>query len=75
MAGKPRPVQCILAFLDLLLGCATLVVELDHIAGFPPKIRDDEVHSWKKLSRMPLDLGDYSASHVPTGCLIPKTVI
>ncbi len=38
------------------------------------KIRDYEVGSWKKLSRMSLDLSDYSARDVPTGGLIPKTM-
>ena len=75
MTRKPRPVQGVLTFLNPLLRCASLVIELDHIAGFPTEIRDYEVDSWKKLSRMPFDLGDYSASDIPTGCLIPKAMI
>ncbi len=54
MAGKPRPVQCILAFLNPLLRCASLVVELYHIAGFTPEVRHNEADSGKELSRMPL---------------------
>ena len=73
VAGKPCPVQGVLTFLDPLLRCASFVIELHDIARFPPKVRDYEVDSWKKLSHMPLDLGDDSASNLPTGCLIPKT--
>ena len=75
MTRQPGPLQCILAFFDPLLRCASLVVELYHIAGFPPKVRHNEADAGKKLSRMPLDLGDYSASDVPTGRLIPKAMI
>ena len=75
MTRRSRPVQGVLTFLDPLFGCASLVIELHHIAGFPPKIRDYEVDSWKKLSRMPFDLGDYSASNLPTGCLIPEAMV
>jgi len=32
MAGKSSPVQCILAFFDPLLGCASLVIGLHNIA-------------------------------------------
>ena len=42
---RPRPVQCILAFFDPLFRCAGLVIELHHIAGFPPKFRHNEVDS------------------------------
>ena len=60
VARKSSPVQCILAFFDPLLCCASLVVELHHIARFPPKVGHNEADSGKKLSCMPLDLGDYS---------------
>ncbi len=75
MAGKPCPIQHVFAFLNPLLGRASLVTELHDIARFPPKVRDYEVDSWKELPRMPLDLGDDSASDLPTGCLIPKAMI
>ena len=44
-------------------------------ARFPLKVRNYEVDPWKKLSRMPLDLGNDSASNLPTGCLISKAMI
>jgi len=75
MARKPSPVQCILAFLNPLLRRASFIVELHDIVGFPPKVRHNEADSRKKLSRMSLDLGDYSASDSPTGGLIPKAVV
>jgi hypothetical protein len=52
MAGKSSPVHCILAFLDPLLRCASLVAELHHIAGFPSKVRHNETGSWKKLHKL-----------------------
>jgi len=75
MARKPRSVQGVLTFLDPLFGRASLVIEFYDVAGFPPEVRDYKVDPRKKLSRMPLDLGDYSASDLPTGCLIPKAMI
>ena len=47
MTRKPRPVQGVFAFLNPLLRCASLVVELHHIAGFPPKVRHNEADSGK----------------------------
>ncbi len=49
MTWQPCPVQCILAFLNQLLGCASLVVEPHHVAGFPPKIRHNEADPWKQF--------------------------
>jgi len=72
MAGKPCPIQRVFSLSDPLFGSASLVVELYDIARFPPKVRDYEVDPRKKLSRLPLDLGDDSASDLPTGCLILK---
>jgi hypothetical protein len=75
MTRKPSPVQGVLTFLNPLFGCASFIVELDNIARFSPKIRDYEVDPWKKLSRMPFDLGDDSARDLPTGCLISKAMM
>ena len=72
MTGQPRPVQSIFTFFDPLFGRAALIVELDHIARFPPKVRDDIVDSWKKLARMPLDLRNNPAFPVLRLCLIPE---
>jgi hypothetical protein len=72
MTRKLHPVQGVFAFLNPLLSSASLSIKLDDIARFPQEIRDYEVYPRKKLSRMPLDLGNYSASDLPTGFKIAK---
>jgi len=73
MAGQSCLIRRVFSLFDPLSSCASLIVELDNIARFPPKVRDHEVDPWKKLSHMPLDLDDDSASDLPTGRLTPKS--
>ena len=61
LARQPRPAEGILALLDVLLGGATLVVELHHPVGFHRQVGDDEAHAGEELARMPFDLGDDTA--------------
>ena len=64
------------AYLPSLIHCSAVPrLEIDDIARFPPKVRHDIVDSWKKLSRMLLDLGNDFARLVPTGCPVLKTMI
>src|SRR5215472_6608063 len=56
--GQPRPLDRTLAFLDPLLGRATLVVESDDPLGWTAHVRHDEANPGIKLARMPLDLGN-----------------
>ena len=65
MAGKLRPVNRALSFLDPLLGSAALIVEVNHTAGGPPEICDDEPHTGEELTPVPLDLGDDAAGLRP----------
>jgi len=51
------------------------VEEPDHVAGLPTKIRDYEVDPRKKLSRVPLDLGNDTSRDVPTAGMIAKAVV
>ena len=60
-ARQPRPAEGILAFLDMLLGGATLIVEAHHPAGLHRKVGDDEAQAGEQLPRMPLDLRDHAA--------------
>ena len=69
-ARQSRPLDRTLAFLDPLLGRATLVVESDDPLGWTAHVRHDEANPGIKLARMPLDFGDHpalSAEHVDSG--------
>ena len=70
LAGQPRPVQGILAFLDPLLGPAATVVKVNHPLGSCAPVGQDETDSRKEFAAMPLDLGNHPTRPVPTGRLI-----
>jgi hypothetical protein len=57
VAGQPRPGQSDLAFLDSLLGCSPLVVEIDHPLVPPPQVGHNESDARKQLIAIPFDLG------------------
>ena len=67
LARQPRPVEGVLAFLDMLLGGAALVIEPHHPVGLHRQVGDDEAHAGKQLTRMPFDLRGDPALLVP-GC-------
>ena len=56
-AGEPRPFERILALLDVLLGCAPVVVEGQHPFIGQAAIGDDETNGRKQLARMEFHLG------------------
>ena len=57
LAGQPRPVQGILAFLDPLLGRAATVVKVNHPWGSCAPIGQDETDSRKEFAAKPSPLG------------------
>ncbi len=59
-----------LAYLDPLLGGATLVVESNDPFGGTAHVGHDKADPGIKFARMPLDLGDHPARLCPTSCLI-----
>ncbi len=59
------PTQCVLALFDPVLHVASTVVDLDHLSRRKPRFRDNEPDSWKKLSHVPLDLGDHPEYALP----------
>ena len=75
MTRLPCPFQGVLAFLDPLLGCASLIVELDHIAGFPAEICHDKTDTWEQFICVPFHFRYDSSGFTPTGCLILETAI
>src|SRR5271170_1155793 len=64
-ARQPRPLDRVLAFLDVLLARAALVVEGDDALGRARQIGDDEPDARVQLARMPFDLGHDVAGPVP----------
>ena len=55
---KSRPLQRILAFLDVLLRRAPVIVEGQHPFVRQAPIGDQEADGREQLARMELDLGD-----------------
>ena len=56
-----------LTFLDMLLGCAALIVEDDDPLGWPGEVGHNEADPGIKFTRMPFDLGDNPARLGLTG--------
>ena len=67
LAGQPRPIDRLLAFLDMLLRRAALIVEDDNPLGGTGEVGYNEADPWIKFTRMPFDLGDNPAGSCPTG--------
>jgi hypothetical protein len=64
-AREPRPFDRVLAFLDVLLARAALVVEGDDTLDRPRQVGDDEADPRIQLAWMPFDLGHDAARLVP----------
>jgi len=64
-ARQPGPHNRVLAFLDVLLGRAALIVEGDDTIGRSGQVGDDEANGRIKLAWVPFDLGDDAAFLVP----------
>ena len=60
-AGKLRPLDGVLAFLDPLLRSAATIVKLDHILRVLIQVGYDEADTREQLARVSLDLGYYAA--------------
>jgi hypothetical protein len=69
-ARQPRPFDRVLAFLDVLLARAALIVEGDDTLDRPRQVGDDEVDPRVQLAWMPFDLGRDAARLVPALCPI-----
>ena len=75
MTGKPRPIHRILAFLDALFRCPSVVVEMDDILLAPAEVGDDEPDSGEKLATMPFHFCDYPALMTPHCGLVLELVV
>jgi hypothetical protein len=67
------PAQRILAPLDPVLYVAAAVAYLDHLHRRELRIGDDKPDPGKKLSVMPLDLGNLSPRSVPSLCSLRRS--
>lgn len=65
LAGQSRPIDRTLAFLDMLLCCAALIVVLDNPVCLHQQAGDHKPDTGKQLARMPFDFGDNTARLVP----------
>ena len=75
LAGQPRPVDRLLAFFDVLLGGATLIVEMDDPVRVHGQVGDDETDAGEQLAGMPLYLGDDLSWFVPGRRLILEVTV
>gem|GEM_PF-2606171 len=74
-ARQPCPTKGMLAFLDVLLGGAALVVEPHDPVRVHGHVGDDEADTRKQLARMPFNLGDHPARLVPGRRLIFEVLV
>ena len=65
LARKPRPVDGVLALLDMLLRRGPSIVELRHPRSRSRQVGDDEADAGIKLAGMPLDLGHDTSGFLP----------
>jgi hypothetical protein len=56
LAGQARPVDCLLSFLDMLFGGATLIIEADDPVRLHWHVGYNKTDTRKQLAGMPLDL-------------------
>ena len=65
LAGEPRPVDRVFALLDVLFGCAALIVEANDPVRLHRQVGDEKAHAREEITWMPLDLGDDTAGLLP----------
>jgi hypothetical protein len=70
LAGQARPVDGLLAFLDVLLGGATLIMEVDDPVGVHWQVGHDKADPRERFAGMPLDFGYDPPGLVPRCRLI-----
>ena len=75
LARQPRPAESILAFLDVLLSGAALIVELHHPIRLHRKVGHDETHAGEQLARRPLDLRDHPPFTFPALRLVIEGLV
>ena len=75
MTGEPRPLHCILAFLDPLLRRPPMVVEADNVLLAPAEVGDDEPNSGEKLATMPFHFRDYPTLTIPRRGMVPELAV
>ncbi len=73
LAGQSCPVDRVLAFLDVLLCRAALIIEAHDPFGVHRQVGDDEADTGEQLSGGPFDLCDDTAGVVPGRRLIYST--
>ena len=74
-AREARPLDGVLALLDVLLSRAAPIVEGHHPLGRPAEIGDDEPDTGKQLAGVPFDLGDDPPRLIPGPGLVAETCI
>src|ERR1035437_7865035 len=65
----------LLAFLDPLLGCASLIIETHYRPARQAQVRHDKADSGKQLSDVELHLRHYSSCGLPTSRLVEKALV
>ena len=65
LAGQSSPINRVLAFLDVLLGGAALIVEADDPVRLHWQVGDNEADAREQFAGMPFDFGDDTARLVP----------
>lgn len=65
LAGQTGPSDGILAFFDVLLCGATLIVEAKQLFGRKGEVGDDKAEAGEQLTGMPFDLGNHPAGLAP----------
>lgn len=75
LAGQPGPVNRLLAFLDVLLDGATLIVEVDDPVRVHRQVRHDEADAGEQFAGVPLDLGNNAPGLVSRRRLILEVTV
>lgn len=75
LAGEQRPVDRVFTFLDVLLSCATLIVEADDPLRLHRQVGDDKAHAGEQVAGVPFHLGNDPAGFAPGSCLILKVMV
>jgi len=74
-AGETRPPDGVLAFFDMLLCRAALIVEGDDTLGRAGEVGHYEPDPGIEFAWMPFDLGNDAASLAPTGGLVAEVCV
>ena len=75
VTGEPRPLHRVFAFLNALLRCPALVVEVDDVFRSHREIRNDEADSGEKFPAMPFHFRDHTPGMTPSCGLVHEVVV